>query len=83
MGSRNGTFVNGRRITSLDLQDGDILRIGDFTLRFQSQQEEAREVLDAGEPLMTIPTAISTIWGSANVAASTSAPSVPTGGGRR
>lgn len=28
-GSRNGTFVNGQRINTHDLQDGDIVRIGD------------------------------------------------------
>jgi len=29
LGSTNGTFVNGRRTQETDLQDGDILRIGD------------------------------------------------------
>ena len=28
-GSRNGTFVNGRRISTVTLRDGDIIRIGD------------------------------------------------------
>ncbi len=28
-GSRNGTFVNGQRITTLDLNDGDVIRLGE------------------------------------------------------
>jgi MoxR-like ATPase len=34
LGSSNGTFLNGARITSAPLADGDILRIGDTELRF-------------------------------------------------
>jgi ABC-type multidrug transport system ATPase subunit/pSer/pThr/pTyr-binding forkhead associated (FHA) protein len=29
LGSTNGTFINGQRVQSADLRDGDILRIGD------------------------------------------------------
>ena len=29
-GSRNGTFVNGQRIDAIDLQDGDLIRLGEM-----------------------------------------------------
>lgn len=32
LGSTNGTFVNGRRVTSCELADGDEIRVGDTTL---------------------------------------------------
>lgn len=35
-GSKNGTFVNGNRITSCYLKNGDIIRIGRFNLQFIS-----------------------------------------------
>ncbi len=33
--SRNGTFVNGRAITSAELTDGDVIRVGSTLLLFQ------------------------------------------------
>ncbi|MCE5245786.1 MAG: FHA domain-containing protein [Candidatus Polarisedimenticolia bacterium] len=33
LGSTNGTFVNGRRITACELQDGDEITVGDTTLQ--------------------------------------------------
>jgi serine/threonine-protein kinase len=33
MGSHNGTYVNGRRVTAADLRDGDLIRAGHTTLR--------------------------------------------------
>jgi len=35
LGSRNGTFVGGQRVTSRQLQDGDVLRIGRHLLLWQ------------------------------------------------
>jgi pSer/pThr/pTyr-binding forkhead associated (FHA) protein len=32
--SKNGTFVNGRRIVATNLQDGDILRLGPIAMRY-------------------------------------------------
>lgn len=32
--STNGLFVNGRRVTAHDLRDGDMLRVGEFTLKY-------------------------------------------------
>ena len=53
-GSRNGTFVNGQRITAYDLQDGDVIRIGDtrgnsVSLTYytgQARQSASFETLD-------------------------------------
>ncbi len=32
LASTNGTFVNQRRVTSADLREGDLVRMGDVTL---------------------------------------------------
>jgi Protein of unknown function (DUF3662)/FHA domain len=37
LGSTNGTFVNGKRIDSCRLQDGDELRFGNTQMRFEAQ----------------------------------------------
>ena len=34
LGSRNGTFVNGRRVADCDLHDGDLIAVGQTQLRF-------------------------------------------------
>ena len=36
VGSTNGTFVNGRRVRSRPLRDGDELLFGDTKMRFES-----------------------------------------------
>lgn len=41
--STNGTILNGRRITSHELQSGDSFEIGKFTIKFALEQEEQRE----------------------------------------
>jgi len=33
MDSKNGTYLNGKRITKEELRDGDVLRIGDTTIK--------------------------------------------------
>ena len=33
--SQNGTYVNGRRVTCRPLRDGDLVRIGEFELRYR------------------------------------------------
>jgi pSer/pThr/pTyr-binding forkhead associated (FHA) protein len=35
MDSKNGTYLNGRRITKEELKNGDILRIGDTTIKVE------------------------------------------------
>ncbi|HEY1668237.1 MAG TPA: FHA domain-containing protein, partial [Trebonia sp.] len=46
LGSHNGTFVNGTRINTVELQDGDIIAIGHATYRVDGQ--ELIEYLDDG-----------------------------------
>ncbi len=36
LGSTNGTLVNGKRVTSLALTPGDVIKLGDTTFRFES-----------------------------------------------
>lgn len=43
-GSRNGTFVNKLRILTHRLQDGDLIRIGRNTLRYEERLPESIEV---------------------------------------
>ena len=43
IGSRNGTFVNGMRITQQLLRSGDTITIGDCDLRFLSDAQTAAE----------------------------------------
>jgi ABC-type multidrug transport system ATPase subunit/pSer/pThr/pTyr-binding forkhead associated (FHA) protein len=53
-GSRNGTFVNGQRIDTIDLNDGDLIRLGEMgnnavTLTYragQAPQSAARDQFD-------------------------------------
>jgi diguanylate cyclase (GGDEF)-like protein len=42
-GSRNGTFLNGERVTKVVLQNGDKITIGDHILRFELLDEIDRE----------------------------------------
>ena len=42
-GSRNGTYLNGERVTSQVLQNGDKITIGDYILRFDLLDEIDRE----------------------------------------
>jgi ABC transport system ATP-binding/permease protein len=49
--SRNGTFVNGQRITEVDLNDGDLIRLGEMgdhavTLTFHSGQAPQPTAID-------------------------------------
>ncbi|HLF27216.1 MAG TPA: FHA domain-containing protein [Anaerolineae bacterium] len=51
-GSRNGTFVNGRRISTHSLRDGDIIRIGDAlgnSIGLTYQTGRAVESISLGE----------------------------------
>lgn len=36
--SRNGTFVNGKKILSIWINNGDVISVGNFTLRFTSSE---------------------------------------------
>lgn len=48
--SKNGTFVNGRRISRTFLEDGDVIRAGDCLLVFRISEEEGPT--DEIEPLI-------------------------------
>ncbi len=39
--SSNGVFVNGRRVATAELSDGDVIQIGKFSLNFSSQPLQA------------------------------------------
>lgn len=41
--SRNGTFVNGRKVSRTLLYDGDVIRVGRVRLLFSLPQQESEE----------------------------------------
>jgi hypothetical protein len=43
LGSTNGTFVNGERISVRDLNDGDMITIGNYGLAFDGDDGESRD----------------------------------------
>lgn len=43
LGSRNGTFVNGQKVTRHSLQNGDKITVGEYILRFDLLDEIDRE----------------------------------------
>jgi transcriptional regulator with GAF, ATPase, and Fis domain len=45
LGSRNGTFVNGRNVSSAELADGDVIRIGSTLLLYQFLDAAACELV--------------------------------------
>jgi pSer/pThr/pTyr-binding forkhead associated (FHA) protein len=45
LNSRNGTFRNGQRIESGQLQEGDILHIGDWAMAFSGRSAESLETM--------------------------------------
>jgi len=47
--SKNGTFVDGELVISRKLINGNIISIGDYSLRFQN--EESADSLDEADPL--------------------------------
>ena len=53
LGSRNGVFVNGRKVTIDALASGDVVTIGDSTLRFTSQHTDYSHI--EAEPLSSVP----------------------------
>lgn len=44
MGSANGTYVNGRKVTEHYLNDGDEIIIGKYTLRFANTEQQSKAV---------------------------------------
>jgi len=52
--SKNGTFVNGERVTSTKLKDGDQILVGKHTIVFTLRPEEIQEDQKLTEPTMFI-----------------------------
>ncbi|GII05018.1 FHA domain-containing protein [Planobispora takensis] len=52
LGSRNGTLVNGVRVTSHVLRPGDLIMIGEERFRFLAADETADEVTDEAATLL-------------------------------
>ncbi len=46
LGSRNGTFVNRLQVTSAVLEDGDRIRIGEFSFDFRYERADDRATVD-------------------------------------
>jgi CRP-like cAMP-binding protein len=44
LGSSNGTYLNGEKISKAVVRSGDILRIGSVTIRFLQQSEDIQEI---------------------------------------
>ena len=47
LSSSNGTFVNGERVTSTTLQDGDLIHLGPVALEFRDGQLQIRVDYDS------------------------------------
>lgn len=51
--SGNGTFVNGARVENYNLNQGDVISLGKFTIRFEADDlPDAREESDDAMPLL-------------------------------
>jgi ABC-type multidrug transport system ATPase subunit len=48
LGSTNGTFVNGQRISQVPLNSGDIVQIGPFKLSYDAQQQSLAQSMRLG-----------------------------------
>jgi FHA domain len=53
--STNGTFVNGMRVSRQVLQDGDVLRVGNYQLVLDQLQNVEAERTDEGQPSIPDP----------------------------
>jgi ABC-type multidrug transport system ATPase subunit/pSer/pThr/pTyr-binding forkhead associated (FHA) protein len=48
LGSTNGTFVNGQRISQVPLNSGDVIQIGPFKLTYDEQQQSLAQSMRLG-----------------------------------
>ena len=51
LGSRNGILVNGRKVGAADLVPGDVVTVGDASIRFEERSAETAEVEPAAPPV--------------------------------
>jgi len=75
LGSTNGTFVNGQRVTDAALQPGDVLCIGQTEIQLQVDTPEAQPAVQAipepsagAKPGAAVPVAVPEVGGAAFVA---------------
>jgi ABC-type multidrug transport system ATPase subunit/pSer/pThr/pTyr-binding forkhead associated (FHA) protein len=54
LGSTNGTFVNGQRITQAPLKSGDVIQIGPFRLNYDAQSQILAQSMGLGHRIDTI-----------------------------
>lgn len=54
LGSTNGTFVNGNRISQVPLASGDVIQIGPFKLVYDAQQQSLAQSMRLGHRLDAI-----------------------------
>ena len=54
LGSTNGTFVNGERISHTQLKSGDVIQIGPFNLVYNAQQQSLAQSQSMGHRLDAI-----------------------------
>lgn len=48
LGSTNGTFVNGQRISQSPLKSGDVIQVGPFKLNYDAQQQSLAQSMRLG-----------------------------------
>ena len=80
LGSSNGTYVNNRRITKQELDEGDDLRCGDFKLNYVVE-DHTREVGQLEPPILSRPASPPRVIGS--LSARAAAPSDPEAANKR
>lgn len=54
LGSTNGTFVNGKRVSQAVLSSGDVIQIGPFKLVYDAQQQSLAQSIGRGHRLDAI-----------------------------
>jgi hypothetical protein len=60
LGSSNGTYVNGRKITEHFLNDADEIIIGKYTLKFRNETQTANAAAPAPAPAANVPDTLNT-----------------------
>jgi pSer/pThr/pTyr-binding forkhead associated (FHA) protein len=56
MGSNNGTFIRGQRIATFNLNHGDVISIGKYTLTYDNPKQAAEALKEHKPNIMDMPT---------------------------